>query len=171
MSITSYGDYWNMNVGYTAEVNLTPKDMMRQVYNNTVISVNFTASLIPLDSPDCKTNTKELGYNSVSILFSKLSDSEYRFNTGKFYIIANNKRYNLKLLDGKVTETTYNITPQETKEGGYYWPNRHYKYRLPLLCDELNNAVVEISGIYKDGVEMPPIKFKINIIKNEMKSK
>ncbi len=83
---------------------------------------------------------------------------DYTFNNTQVYMIKNGKRYNLQPIDSQnnnIIQTTLSIN------NGL---RRNHYFRLPLVCSELNEAIFEISGIYKNGKELPPIKFRINLL-------
>ncbi len=155
--------YWKITVTGSAEIWAIPQEEISQM-SNTAISINLTSALIALESPNCKQNTVALGYDNITLSFGTLSKGEYAFDNSKCILISNGKKYILKPLDGKKIGTILNVTPQKNKQGNYYWPNRYHKFKLPLLCDSLDKTIVEISGIYKNSKELPPIKFKINLI-------
>lgn len=171
ITVTPKTDYWKITVKGSANIWATPYEDLQNTSIQTTISIDLTTALIALDSPNCEANTKSLDYDSVTLSFGTLSEGKYEFYNGSFNLISQGKNYTLKPIDGKQINTTFDITPKKNNKGAYYWPNRSFRYSLPLMCSKLDNAIVNISGIYKNGKELPPIKFKINLLnRTEIKS-
>ncbi len=167
IAVVSDSNYWKITVKGYADVWATPNYELENANNQTTVSINLTTALIPLNSPQCEKNTKSLGYNNVTLSFGTLSTGEYTFYNSKFNLISHGKNYTLKPVDGKAINTTFNITPQKNSNGAYFWPHRAFRYELPILCSKLDNAIIQVSGIYKNGKELPPIKFRINLLNQE----
>lgn len=160
ISVTSLGNYWKISVGYYAQISITPQDTLTNM-SRTVIVWGLSDAITDNNGIDCKTNVLNSKKNIAQLNFSSLADEriqDYTFNNTQVYMIKNGKRYNLQPIDSQnnnIIQTTLSIN------NGL---RRNHYFRLPLVCSELNEAIFEISGIYKNGKELPPIKFRINLL-------
>lgn len=165
MTVNSLSDYWSIKPGHysTGKVFAIPRNELSKI-NNTVISIDVTEALIALDSPNCKQNTISLGYNKVILSFMKLSNHNFTFRNNDFKIVKGSKEYTLQPINEKNSSNHINVSPQKNVRGEIYWPNRYHNFILPLFCNDLNNTIFIVSGIYENGKELPPIKFRINLL-------
>ena len=159
ISVTSLGNYWKINVGYYAQVSITPQDTLKDM-SRTVISFGLSNIIKNNNDAICKETVLQTNNNIDHLNFSMLADERmnlYSFNNAKTYLIKNGKRYNLQPINSNninVSKTTISIN------NGL---NRSFYFKSPLVCSDIDGAVWEISGFFKNGVELPPIQFKTNI--------
>ena len=161
ISVTSFGNYWKVSVGYYAQISITPQETLTNM-SRTVIVWGLSDAITDNNGTDCKKNVLNSKKNIVQLNFSSLADErtqDYTFNNAQVYMIKNGKRYNLQPVDSQ-----NNNIAQATLSINNGLRRNHY-FRLPLVCSELNDAIFEISGIYKNGVNYPSIQFKIHLIR------
>ncbi len=105
---------------------------------------------------------KEHKMDIMYIRFWNLTD-KYQFDTAKVYLITSSQKYHLKAIDYDTGEPIdYSMIKGNNNNINH---SKYIFYRLPLIREELEGASFEISGIYKNGVELPPIKFQISLYK------
>ncbi len=123
-------------------------------------------------SNDEEWSTFNMGYNRMvaDIPFTKMDVGEENDRFGVEIGLGKAldepiriKKYHLKAIDHDTGETI----DQSMIKGNNNNINhsKYIFYRLPLIREELEGASFEISGIYKNGVEIPPIKFQISLYK------
>ena len=92
--------------------------------------------------------------------FNELTGYKYQFDTSKVYLITSSQKYHLKEID---------YATGEPIDYGMKDINESYRYHLPIICEQLDGASFEISGIYQNGVELPPIQFQVFLTNDGMK--
>lgn len=161
ISITSLDNYWKMNVGYYAQVSITPKETLKEM-SRTVIFFGLSNAITDNNGVECKKNILHDKKNIAHLSFSSLANvrnTKYTFNNAQIYMIKNDRKYKLQPVNSEnnnVDQTTSSINNGR---------NRSHYFRLPLVCSELDDTMFEILGIYKNGIEYPLIKFKIHLLK------
>lgn len=179
LSIQSDNIFWRINTtaDEAANVVAVEKDTVKK-FTSTVVKVNLAPALTNVWGNTCYEFVKRQKGNKMLLSFSSLSEpkkNNYQFNSADVYLKTSLRNYHLKLIDNYTGQyldySTNNVNDKGYYKNNHYYSPSFYYYQLPVICDQLDGAIIEISGIYKDGVELPPIKFKMNIIKNEIKSK
>lgn len=107
--------------------------------------------------------------------FNELAGYKYQFNTAKAYLITSSQTYHLKAVDDRTGKPIdYSINDLGDYLEGYK-PEygepvyKFYRYYVPVTCEQLNGASFEISGIYQNDVELPPIQFRVFLQDEGMK--
>lgn len=179
LSIQSDNTFWRVNAtaDETANIIAVEKDTIKK-FTSTVVKVNLAPALTNVWGKTCYKFVKKQAGNKMLLSFSSLSEpkkNNYQFNSASVYLKTESRNYHLKLIDNYTGQYLdygmNNVNGNGHYKNGYYYSPSFYYYQLPIICDQLNGASIEISGIYKNGKELPPIKFKINLLnRTEIKS-
>jgi hypothetical protein len=166
---TSLTPEWNVGIAANSSARvvstLASTDLPNLKSNQkTNVSADFTLLVIgDENSFDCrKAREREADNIQVNFWF-QLPDREiytYTFTNNQAWLTsANGTRYHLQPTEynssKKVAYQTYNLNKLS-------YPQSYQYFKTPLLCEQLEGAVFELGGIYKDGVPLPLIKFRIN---------
>ncbi|MDO5385850.1 MAG: hypothetical protein Q4F75_01100 [Pseudomonadota bacterium] len=156
ISALSTGNYWETSVGEVgtgAEVMIMPKGTYASIAPQVLgvqlwQYVNYQTKYL-----DC-TARKNYRFSTINLTFYKLPNGQ--FNTGKSYIIIDNRKYQLHPLNtnGDITKPDL-VNTENTKR---------FSFQVPVSCGSLNGTIFEMFGIYSNGKELPPIKFRINLL-------
>ena len=180
-SITSNNDkWWKMKESYRGKiVAVTPFEAVTPLEEYLEFKLRVEIDLDePLAKPilnkkygeKCHQYVKEHKGDIMKLEFQSynLTGDKYQFDTSKVYLITSSQKYHLKPVDYETREPIgYSINDLDGKfyrKNNYiYGPRLHY-YHLPIICKQLDGAYFEISGIYQNGVELPPIKFQVSVL-------
>lgn len=160
INVLSLSNYWEVHVGEVgtgAEAIIMPKGTYASIAPQS-LSVNFGVyqTFFP-QNLSCDTLSNQPRYNYITIRFYKIPDG--KFDMSKVYITKNGEKYHLTPIEGPNDFTNVPIQVSPVKMNSFFW------YKIPVFCGSLEDAVFEMSGIYSDGKELPPVKFKINLLR------
>ena len=115
-----------------------------------------------------KTRFVILGFNPVDVDFD---------NTSVYYIKANGEKaqgteeHNLPYIKQTYPPATYNLaSPATIRErqaylkGSGFLDHATFKFRFPMSCADLENAVFVVDGLYRHGKRLPPLRVRINYV-------
>lgn len=124
------------------------------------INLNFnSARYFPYKCfPTERTDILTLRFSWPFICYSEARRDTF-WDTSKIWLTVNGKRHNLQLLnEWDYTKVVSHRIVDMKKEG--IW----YRFKLPDKCLNLENAVIEISGIKGKGQDYPPVKARLNYV-------
>ncbi len=169
--------FWRINTtsNEVATITAVETDTIKKMVS-TVIKVSLSSALTNVNKKTCSEFVQKHKGDKMLLTFSSLSEpqkNKYQFNSANVYLKTSTQKYHLKLID-KYTEKQLDYNINNVNDNGYYKNNHYYSpafyyYHLPIICERLDGASIEISGIYKNGKELPPIKFQINLLDNSKK--
>lgn len=163
--VTPLSSEWNTYVyvsSYARVDSVLRVDYGQNKYR-VMVSADFSLLVVGGEYKMCqKARDREDDVIQVKFWFDA-NDKEkhtYIFNNNKVWLTSvNGNRYHLQPTEynssKKISYQTYNFSK-------FRYPERDQYFQTPLLCGQLEGAVFELRGLYKDGVELPPIKFRIN---------
>lgn len=161
ISVSSLNNYWNVSTGdrWFANVVVYPAGGKS---NQGTIYVDFTSLLTAYKSGNCKEATKKSNYDTIQIRFvSQKPNTLYKFSNGKVWLNKGDRRHNL-LPENTNLDTKYLLSTAANNRTPK-WDSLYFKYKSPILCNDLDGIIFEMSGIYEGRQELPPIKFRINV--------
>lgn len=152
-------NYWETTIGEVgtgAEVMIMPKGTYARIAPQ-IISVDYGVYLtfFPKEK-SCNELENKPRYNYMTVRFYKMPNGKFDMN--KVYITKNGKKYHLQPIQ---SPNDFTVIPAKITSVG---TNSFFWYKVPLFCGSLENAVFEMSGIYSDGKELPPVRFQINLL-------
>ncbi len=172
LSIQSDNTFWRINTTTNEAANIiaVEKDTINK-FTSTVVKVNLAPALTNVWGNTCHEFVKKQAGNKMLLSFSSLSEpkkNNYQFNSAGVYLKTESRNYHLKLIDNYTGQYLdygiNNVNGNGHYKNEHYYSPSFYYYQLPIICDQLNGVSIEISGIYKNGKELPPIKFRINLL-------
>jgi hypothetical protein len=129
---------------------------------------------------------EHINFQDVVIFFNTI---DVEFDSGSVYIIKNGEKTNgMEISDEftysifeeseRCTPDRYNLalpeTVQKKKPYNKIWDNRPnhpsrpkqgpfpvFRYRFPLTCRDLEDAVLVVDGLYRHGQRVPPLKVRM----------
>lgn len=172
IAVVSDSNYWKINTTANEAANIiaVEKDTINK-FTSTVVKVNLAPALTNVWGNTCHEFVKKQAGNKMLLSFSSLSEpkkNNYQFNSAGVYLKTESRNYHLKLIDNYTGQYLdygiNNVNGNGHYKNEHYYSPSFYYYQLPIICDQLNGVSIEISGIYKNGKELPPIKFRINLL-------
>lgn len=164
--VSTYNNYWDVKAG-GIEGSGVVLAIPQNTYPTTAeysFSMNFSVYLtfFPKEK-SCNELENKPRYNYMTVRFYKMPNGKFDMN--KVYITKNGKKYHLQPIQ---SPNDFTVIPAKITSVG---TNSFFWYKVPLFCGSLENAVFEMSGIYSDGKELPPVRFQINLLNpTEIKS-
>ena len=145
---------------------LTKNDLYVRIDLSSVIYKDKKSS-VGLGSEECSSSKLK---HDVILRFGNydgITSQKYTFDSSKVYFIKGNKKYYLLPNKKGVFNLSENFSKDKNTPNPLY-RNRNYPlgvnifaFSSPLICKQLDNAILVIGGIFINGVEAKPIKIRI----------
>lgn len=124
-------------------------------------------ALVGLNSKECSLKNRKYDVILRFGNYKGVTSQNYTFDSSKVYFVKENKKYYLY----PTQKGTFNLSEKFLKDKNTKNPlyrNRNYPFGIntyvfttPLICKQLDNAVLVIDGIFINGAETKPIKIRI----------
>jgi hypothetical protein len=174
---TSLSNEWRTGMSYRGSDEvlafLRSTENSPSTYNQTVISVSFILLTRNSNSKIACQDTPLYNSDNISININlgnqDAKNYNYTFDNSRVWLTSREGvRYHLQPTGSKsnifVPFQVYNLTERRVLRNGatIHSSNRAHHFKTPLLCEALEGAIFELRGLYRDGMELPPLKFRIN---------
>ena len=178
---TSLSSEWNTGMAVygvnRVVATYKPTDVPRVTSDKkTNVGIEFSPVAYSNNRPMACRNTPNSNRSVIKVNFSfeykDAKNNEYTFDNSKVWLTKKNgAKFNLSPVDyysnisrsAGIYDLNGPITPKNDGSGEFHNPGVHY-FKSTLICEELEGAIFELRGLYRNGQELPPIKFRINYI-------